>query len=101
MSVEASGVRSSEKMSIVITTVSPETVVQVSDTRLTSFRNQLVLSETLRKTLVVRSTKAHFVVGWAVCETDKSLQHRTDNWLLKSLFKINAVNCRLRTSHLG
>jgi len=78
-------------MSIIITTVSPETVVQVSDTRLTSFRNQLVLSEALRKTLLVRSTKAHFVVGWAGCATDESLQHQTGDWLFKSLFEMNAV----------
>lgn len=78
-------------MSIIITTVSPETVIQVSDTRLTSLRNQSVLSETLRKTLFVRGTKAHFVVGWAGFAADESLQHQTGEWVFKCLFEMNAV----------
>jgi hypothetical protein len=78
-------------MSFIITTVSAETVVQVSDTRLTSLKNQSVLSETLRKTLVVQGSKAHFVVGWAGFAADESHQHRTGDWLFKRLFEMNAV----------
>ena len=40
-------------MSVVITVLDREKVVQVSDTRVTSFADQSVMSETTRKTLVV------------------------------------------------
>lgn len=79
-------------MSFIITTVRPETAVQISDTRLSSLANQSSLSEELRKTLVVRGKKAHFLLGWVgLATTDDHHHHNTADWLFKSLFEMNAV----------
>jgi len=77
-------------MSFVITTVSPETVVQLSDTRLSSLADQSVLSESLRKSLVVKGTEAQFVLGWTGLATTES-GHSTADWLFRVLFEMNAV----------
>jgi hypothetical protein len=79
-------------MSFIITTVSPETVVQVSDTRHSSLTNQSSLDEDLRKTLIVRGKKAHFVLGWiGLASTDDHHRHNTADWLFKTLYEMNAV----------
>jgi hypothetical protein len=82
-------------MSFIVTTVSPETVVQVSDTRHSSLANQLPIDDDLRKTLVVRGRKTHFVLGWAGLATDVLRLHNTGEWLFKALFERNATELRI------
>lgn len=78
-------------MSFVITTVSPETVVQVSDTRLSSLADQSVISESVRKSLIVKGKEAQFVLGWCGLATaDKG--HSTGDWLFRVLYEMDAVN---------
>lgn len=77
-------------MSFVITTLSPETVVQVSDTRLSSLADRSVMAEDLRKSLIVQGTKGQFVVGWVgLATTDEG--HRTADWLFRALCDMDAV----------
>jgi len=77
-------------MSFVITTVSPETVVQVSDTRLSLLVNRSVISEDLRKSLIVEGKEAQFVLGWCGLAT-AGRGHRTGDWLFRVLCEMNAV----------
>jgi hypothetical protein len=77
-------------MTLVITTVSPETVVQVSDTRLTSLKDQSKLSESLRKSLIVTGTEAQFAIGWCGLATADE-GHSTGDWLFRVLYEMNAV----------
>ena len=51
-------------MSFVITSISPETVVQVSDMRLSALSDKSVLSDKQRKSIIVMGRQAHFVLGW-------------------------------------
>ncbi|MFY9562288.1 MAG: hypothetical protein WAQ52_18810, partial [Terriglobales bacterium] len=78
-------------MSFIITPVSRETTVQVSDTRLTFFRGQAVLTETQRKTLVVLGKQARFVVGWIGFAADETFSHNTGDWLYETLRNMDAV----------
>src|SRR6266498_893920 len=78
-------------MSFIITPVSRETTVQVSDTRLTFFRGQAVLTETQRKTLVVLGKQARFVVGWVGFAADETFSHNTGDWLYETLRNMDAV----------
>jgi hypothetical protein len=79
-----------KEMSFIITTLSNERIVQVSDTRLSALADQSRLSETLRKTLIVKGTKARLVVGWAgLATTDAG--HNTNDWLFRVLYEMNAV----------
>ena len=71
-------------MSIVITVLDPDKVVQVSDTRVTRFKDKSVLSETTRKTIIVLGSKAKFVVGWVGFAVDATGRHETGLWLKKS-----------------
>ena len=64
-------------MSVVITVLDRERVVLVSDTRVTSFADMSVMSETTRKTLVVLGAKAKFVVGWVGFAIDATKRHET------------------------
>lgn len=78
-------------MSVVITVLDREKVVQVSDTRVTSFADQSVMSETTRKTLVVLGAKAKFVVGWVGFAVDATKRHETGLWLYETLRNMDAV----------
>ena len=51
-------------MSFVITVASPEMVVQVSETRLSSLATQSLVSDTQRKSVIVMGKQVHFVLGW-------------------------------------
>lgn len=78
-------------MSFVITTCSPETVVQVSETRHSEIESKRVISEDLRKTIVVKGTQTHFVLGWVgLASTRFSGKHNTTDWLFKALGEMNA-----------
>jgi hypothetical protein len=78
-------------MSIVITVLDREKVVQVSDTRVTSFADRSVMSETTRKTLVVLGAKATFVVGWVGFAVDATKRHETGLWLYETVRNMDAV----------
>jgi hypothetical protein len=77
-------------MSFVITTCSPELVVQVSETRHSDIETKRVISEDLRKTLIVKGRQTHFVLGW-VGLASTPFGHHTTNWLFKALGEMNAV----------
>jgi hypothetical protein len=78
-------------MSIVITTLDPKGVVQVSDTLVTGILDKSVLSETARKTIIVLGNKAKFVVGWVGLAIDAKGWHETGRWLWETLVKMDAV----------
>jgi hypothetical protein len=78
-------------MSFIITTISPETAVQVSETRHSSLENQSVsLSESLRKTLILKGSKTHFVLGWIGLASTR-FGHNTADWLFRTLAGMNAA----------
>jgi hypothetical protein len=78
-------------MSVVITVLDREKVVQVCDTRVTSFADKSVMSETTRKTLVVLGAKARFLVGWVGFAIDATKRHETGLWLYETLRNMDAV----------
>jgi hypothetical protein len=53
-----------ERMSIVITVVTQNVVIQVSDVRLTSTKDGKPLDEKQRKSALVVGTDAAFIIGW-------------------------------------
>jgi hypothetical protein len=77
-------------MSFVITTVSPGAVVQVSDTRHSSLADRAVISNDLRKSLIVNGAEARFVLGWIGLAT--AGRHHTGEWLFRTLYEMNAMN---------
>jgi hypothetical protein len=79
------------RMSVVITVLDREKVVQVSDTRVTSFADKSVMSETTRKTLVVLGVKARFVVGWVGFAVDATKRHETGLWVYEALRNMDVV----------
>lgn len=83
-------------MSIVITVLDPNKVIQVSDTLVTNFRNKSVMSKITRKTMVVLGKKAKFVVGWVGLAIDTTGQHRTGRWLWETLVKMDAVELPIK-----
>ncbi len=89
-------------MSIVITTCSPETVVQVSETRHSDIETKRVISEDLRKTIVVKGSQTHFVLGW-VGLASTPFGHNTTDWLFKALGEMNARELKIEeiADHLG
>jgi|GEM_PF-5097862 len=81
-------------MSFVITTCSPETVVQVSETRHSDIETKRVISEDLRKTIVVKGSQTHFVLGW-VGLASTPFGHNTTDWLFKALGEMNARELKI------
>jgi hypothetical protein len=77
-------------MSFVITTCSPETVVQVSETRLSDLVTKRRLPGHMRKTFVIRGRQTHFVLGW-IGLASTQFGHNTSAWLFKALGEMNAV----------
>lgn len=79
-------------MSFVITTVRPEDVVQISETRHSDLETESVISEHLRKTFIVRGRQAYFVLGWVgLASTRYSGKYTTTDWLFEALANMNAV----------
>jgi hypothetical protein len=76
-------------MSFVITTVRPESVTQISDTRESDFETQATISETMRKSLIFRGRHTHFVLGWVGLASTR-FGHNTADWLFKTLVEMNA-----------
>ena len=70
-------------MSFVITTCSPETVVQVSETRLSDLVTKRRLPGHMRKTFVIRGRQTHFVLGW-IGLASTQFGHNTYNVVIQS-----------------
>jgi hypothetical protein len=80
-------------MSFVITVVSPDTVVQVSETRLSGFGDQSFVCDNQRKSIVVMGKEVHFALGWVgLAQTGN---HDTGDWLWQQLCGMNAVELPL------
>jgi hypothetical protein len=92
---EAGEFEGSERMSFVITVASPELVVQVSETRLSSLPNQYLVCDNQRKSIIVMGKRAHFVLGWTGLARTGNLSHDTSNWLWQRLYEMNAVQLSL------
>jgi hypothetical protein len=80
-------------MSFVITCVCPESVIQVSDTRLSNLSDRSVLPIEQRKSIVVMGEQAHFVLGWVGLA--KVSNHDTGDWLYQQMYGMNAVDLPL------
>jgi hypothetical protein len=76
-------------MSFVITTLRPESVTQISDTRESDFETQAPISETMRKSLIFLGRHTHFVLGWVGLASTR-FGHNTADWLFKTLIEMNA-----------
>jgi hypothetical protein len=77
-------------MSIGIMTVRPKNVVHVTDTRHSSLMDRSVISETLRKSLVVKGTEVQFVLGWCgLASADRG--YSTADWLFRVFYEMDAV----------
>lgn len=81
-------------MSFVITVVSPETVVQVSDTRLSTLPDKSLVCDDQRKSIVVTGSQVHCVLGWVGLARTAG-GHDTGEWLWKQLYGMNAVELPL------
>jgi hypothetical protein len=77
-------------MSFVITTVSLQNVVQVSETRLSSLKDKRALAEDLCKSIIVQGTEAKFAVGWTGLATTVE-GHNTRDWLFRVLLEMDAA----------
>jgi hypothetical protein len=77
-------------MSIVITVVAPNVVVQVSDVRLTSIKEGTALTKKQRKSILVIGTDAAFVIGWTGFAESIDGQFNTGDWLFRTLNHIKA-----------
>lgn len=80
-------------MSFIITVVSPETVVQVSETRLSDFAHQSPVCDDQRKSIIVTGTKVNFVLGWVGLARMRG--HDTSEWLWRQLCGMNAAHLPL------
>lgn len=77
-------------MSIVITVISPNVVVQVSDIRLTYFESGKPADKKQRKSILVVGTDAAFVIGWTGFAESINGQFNTGDWLFRTLNHIKA-----------
>jgi hypothetical protein len=77
-------------MSIVITVVTENVVVQVSDVRLTSLDDGKPLDEKQRKSALVIGTDAAFVIGWTGFAKSSNKTFKTGDWLFNTLNRIKA-----------
>jgi hypothetical protein len=77
-------------MSIVITVVTKNVVVQVSDVRLTSLSDGKPLDKKQRKSVLVLGSDAAFVIGWTGFAESSDGQFKTGDWLFNTLNHIRA-----------
>ena len=82
-------------MSIVITVVTKNVVVQVSDVRLTSLNDGRPLDQLQRKSMLVVGTDAVFVIGWAGFAQSSDRHFNTGDWLFRALNHIRAFELPL------
>ena len=77
-------------MSMVVTVVTENVVVQVSDVQLTSLDDGKPLDEKQRKSAVVIGTDAAFVIGWTGFAKSSNKEFKTGVWLFNTLNHIKA-----------
>jgi hypothetical protein len=77
-------------MSMVITVVTKDVVVQVSDVQLTSLDDGKPLDEKQRKSALVVGTDAAFVIGWTGFAKSSNKEFKTGEWLFNTLNHIKA-----------
>jgi len=77
-------------LSIVITVVTENVVVRVSDVRLTSLDDGKPLDENQRKSALVVGTDAAFVIGWTGFAKSSNKEFKTGDWLFRTLNHIKA-----------
>lgn len=77
-------------MSMVVTVVTENVVVQVSDVQLTSVDDGKPLDEKQRKSAVVIGTDAAFVIGWTGFAKSSNKEFKTGGWLFNTLNHIKA-----------
>jgi len=77
-------------MSIVITVVSKNGIVQVSDVRLSSLKDGEPLPQLQRKSMLVLGRYAVFVIGWAGFAQTGDGKFNTGDWLFRALNHIKA-----------
>jgi hypothetical protein len=82
-------------MSIVITVVSKNAIVQVSDLRLSSLKDGEPLPQLQRKSMLILGRHAAFVLGWAGFAKTDDDRFNTGDWLFRALNHINAVELPL------
>src|SRR5208337_1671556 len=72
-------------MTLVVTALTPQFVVQLSDMRLTDLATQAVRNEEQSKAIVLSTADARVVTGWCGCATDTHNRHNTGDWLMDVL----------------
>jgi hypothetical protein len=77
-------------LSMVVTVVTENVVVQVSDVQLTSLDDGKPLDEKQRKSAVVVGTDAAFVIGWTGFAKSSNQEFKTGVWLFNTLNHIKA-----------
>jgi len=77
-------------MSIVITVITPNVVVQVSDIRLTYSESGKPADKQQRKSALVVGTDAAFVIGWTGFAQSSDQRFNTGDWLFRTLNHIKA-----------
>lgn len=83
-------------MTLVITALKPEFVVQLSDMRLTDLSTQAVRNEEQRKAIVLHTADAKVVVGWCGFAHDRHNRNNTGDWLMDVLPRLASQQPALR-----
>lgn len=87
-------------MTLVITALKPQFVVQLSDMRLTDLSTQAVRNEEQRKTIVLTTTDARVAVGWCGFAHDRHNRNNTGDWLMDVLPQLASQQPALRLPEL-
>jgi hypothetical protein len=77
-------------MTLVITALKPDFVVQVSDMRLTDLSSLAVRHEEQRKAIVLHTADTRVVVGWCGFAHDRHNRNNTGDWLMDVLPRLAA-----------
>src|SRR5208337_26226 len=83
-------------MTLVVTALTPQFVVQLSDMRLTDLTTQAVRNEEQSKAIVLSTADARVVVGWCGLATDTHNRHNTGDWLMDALPRLASRQPALR-----
>jgi len=75
-------------MTLIITALKPEFVVQLSDMRLTDLSTQAVRNEEQRKAIVLSTADARVAVGWCGFAHDRHNGNNTGEWLMDVLSRL-------------
>jgi hypothetical protein len=83
-------------MTLVITALKPEFVVQLSDMRLTDLSTLEVRNEEQRKAIVMSTADARVSVGWCGFAHDRHNRNNTGDWLMDVLPRLASQQPALR-----